>query len=208
MAQHEVQHRVLTQNLSSRFQRHHCPSYSVLEPDPQGSYTPRGPDCRWNGELGSALPPAPSSSGHSCARSQGPSRPPPEGCFSQEAAATCWVWGPRGSFCYGEGFPGALGSQGQEGASDHSPLLSELISLRPWAPGRCLECLQLWDPAHPRRAYRARQEEASVMGQSRTGRSDGERDIWELLEKKTKCMGSPGGPLLSRAVHAGHPCPS
>lgn len=59
MAQHEVQHRVLTQNLSSHFQRHHCPSCSVLEPDPQGSYTPRGPDCRWNGELGSALPPAP-----------------------------------------------------------------------------------------------------------------------------------------------------
>lgn len=46
------------------------------------------------------------------------------------------------------------------------------------------------------------------MGQSGTGRSDRERDVQKLLEKMTKCMGSPGWPLLSRAVHARHPCPS
>lgn len=196
---------MLTQNLSARcFQRHHCPPCSVLEPNSQGSYTLWGLDCRWSWELGSALPPTP------CARSQGPSRPPPQGLFQPRSGSDLpglrpswqlllWRGIPRGPRLMGSGrgfrsFPTAFRTHFVK------TLGSRKVSVVSPAVGSCppKESLQ----SVPGGA----QEEASAMGQSRTGRSDRERDVRKLLEK-TKCMGSPGWPLPSCAVHTGRLCP-
>lgn len=150
---------VLAQNLRAHRLAHtavvtaHCQS-----PTPKRHAPPRARAAGGAG-AGLTLPPGPQQLGAQLGRVPGTCQASPQGLFQPGSGRTCRAGEPSFTSCCAEGLSEALGSQGQEGASNHSPLLSKLISLRPRAPGRCLECLQPWDPAHPRRAYRARPKE-------------------------------------------------